>query len=593
MQHPNAQKQTKEYASGKPTLMGMLAHYYKPHLALFLTDMAAALLIAVCDLFYPMITRNIINEFVPNQALRPFVTWVFVLLGVYVVKSLLNYYVLTWGHIMGTRMQADMRRDLFHHMQRLPFSYFDEHRTGSLMSRIVNDLMEISELAHHGPEDLFISIVLFVGSFALLSTINFTLTCIIFAFVPLLLIFNLLMRTRMKKAFARRREETASINSEIENSLSGIRVAKAFTNADYEEEKFGARTQQFVNASSNAYRVMGMFHTGMTFGVDVLGLVALAAAGAFVFMGQISIGDFAAYLLYISMFTQPIRRLTQFVDQYQDGMSGFRRFAEVMDASPEPNPAHPQSPKVLKGDISFEDISFSYGEHGQVLKDINLHIPAGKTIALVGPSGGGKTTLCHLIPRFYVPQSGHIKLDGVDVQEFDYTELRRTIGIVQQDVFIFSGTIRENIAYGNLDASEEDIVLAAKDAGLHEFILSLPGGYDSDIGGHGSKLSGGQKQRIAIARVFLKNPPILILDEATSALDNVTEASIQKEFDTLAKNRTTLVVAHRLSTVRDADEIVVLTEEGVVERGPHAELLKIPNGIYHTLYNTRFEEIPQ
>lgn len=584
---------TKQQNEGmqKPTLMSMMAHYYKPHVGLFLSDMAAALLIAACDLFYPMITRSIINDYVPNQNLRMFLTWALVLLGIYALKALLNHFVLTWGHIMGARMQADMRKDLFRHMQRLPFSYFDENRTGSLMSRLINDLMEITELAHHGPEDLFISLVSLVGSFIVLANINLLLTCIIFAFVPLLIVFNILMRTRMKRAFARRRKETAAISAEIESSLSGIRVAKAFTNSDYEEEKFGQRTHALLDANANAYHVMGLFHAGMTFGVDLLSLIALAASGWFVLRGHINIGDFAAYLLYISMFTQPIRRLTQFVDQFQDGMSGFRRFAEVMATQPEPNPKTPQSPQILRGDIEFENVSFAYGEHGKVLHHVSLHIPAGKTVAIVGPSGGGKTTLCHLIPRFYIPQEGVITLDGVDVQKFDYTELRRAVGIVQQDVFIFAGTLRENIAYGNLDASAAQVEQAARDAGLWEFVNTLPKGLDTDIGERGAKLSGGQKQRIAIARVFLKNPPILILDEATSSLDNVTEQAIQQEFDHLAKDRTTLVVAHRLSTVRNADEIVVLTDAGVVEQGNHSQLIKRQNGIYRSLYETQFAEI--
>ncbi|MFV0412263.1 MAG: ABC transporter ATP-binding protein, partial [Oscillospiraceae bacterium] len=445
-------------------------------------------------------------------------------------------------------------------------------------------------LAHHGPEDLFISVISFIGAFALLSTINFTLTCIIFALVPLMLVFNFLMRAKMKKAFALRREKTASINAEIENSISGIRVVKAFTNSDYEEEKFGERTEEFVAASTNAYRVMGAFHTGMSFGVDFLGLAALAVSALFVLFGKINIGDFTAFLLYIGMFTQPIRRLTQFIDQYQDGMSGFRRFTEIMAAEPEPNPSAPQKPRIIRGEIEFKNVSFSYGESQKVLRDVSLRIPSGKTVALVGPSGGGKTTLCHLIPRFYKPTSGGIMLDGIDVQNFDYVELRRAIGIVQQDVFIFAGTIRENIAYGNLDASEEEIIVAAKEAGLHEYIVSLPNGYNTNIGERGTKLSGGQKQRISIARVFLKNPPILILDEATSALDNATEQAVQKEFDLLAKNRTTLVVAHRLSTVRNADEIVVLTENGIAEQGTHEDLMKISGGVYRGLYETQFEK---
>ncbi|MGD9560109.1 MAG: ABC transporter ATP-binding protein, partial [Oscillospiraceae bacterium] len=480
---------------------------------------------------------------------------------------------------------------LFHHMQRLPFSYFDENQTGSLMSRIVNDLMEISELAHHGPEDLFISVVSFVGAFVLLGRINLLLTCIIFLLLPIIISFTLVMMARLQRAFRRRREETAAINADLQNSLSGIRVVKAFANADYEEEKFGRRTGALVQANATAYRVMASYHSGMSFGIDILTLAALVAAGIFVFLGQITIGDFAAYLLYIGNFTQPIRRLNQFVEQFQDGMSGFRRFAETMAEAPEKNPENPQSPRVVKGDIHFDDVSFTYGDKGAVLSHITLHVPAGKTLALVGPSGGGKTTLCHLIPRFYSPQHGTITLDGVDAQTFDYTELRRSIGIVQQDVFIFTGSIRENIAYGNLAADEEAIVQAAIQAGLHDFVMSLPNGYDTYIGERGAKLSGGQKQRIAIARVFLKDPPILILDEATSALDTITEQAIQQAFDALTQNRTTLVVAHRLSTVQNADEIVVLTDHGIAERGTHAQLMALQGGVYRSLYQTQFAEL--
>lgn len=572
----------------KPSLLRMLAGYYRPHLGLFIADMIAALLLAVSDLFYPMITRSIINDLVPAGNLRLFLIWCGVLLGIFVVKLGLNWFVMSWGHIMGTRMQADMRRDLFHHMQKLPFSYFDENQTGSLMSRIINDLMEISELAHHGPEDLFISLISFIGAFVLLGRINLLLTCIIFVFLPVIVVFTVIMMNRMQRAFGRRREETAAINADISNSLSGIRVVKAFANTEYEEHKFGERSGQLVKANTAAYRVMATYYSGMTFGIDILTLTAMLAAGVFVFTSRINIGDFAAYLLYIGNFTQPIRRLNQFVEQFQDGMSGFRRFAEIMGTAPEQNPATPASPKVMNGEIDFSDVSFTYGEKGAVLSHISLHIPAGKTMALVGPSGGGKTTLCHLIPRFYTPQHGVIRLDGVDVQDFDYTELRRSIGIVQQDVFIFSGSIRENIAYGDLEADEAAIVDAAVKAGLHDFIMELPEGYDTYIGERGSKLSGGQKQRIAIARVFLKNPPILILDEATSALDNVTELAIQQSFDQLSRDRTTLVVAHRLSTVRNADEIIVLSDNGIAEQGSHSQLMANEKGIYRMLYETQF-----
>ncbi|MDL2293457.1 ABC transporter ATP-binding protein/permease [Ruminococcaceae bacterium OttesenSCG-928-D13] len=566
----------------------MLAGYYRPHLGLFIADMVAALMLAICDLFYPMITRTIINDLVPAGNLRMFLILGGVLLGIFLLKLGLNWFVMSWGHIMGARMQSDMRKDLFHHMQKLPFSYFDENQTGSLMSRIINDLQEITELAHHGPEDVFISLISFIGAFVILGRINLLLTCIIFVFLPFIILFTLMMKNRLQKAFGKRREKTAAINADISNSLSGIRVVKAFANDEYEEEKFGERSSELVEANAGAYHAMATYYSGMTFGIDLLTFTALVAAGIFVFNNQINIGDFAAYLLYIGNFTQPIRKLNQFMEQFQDGMSGFRRFAEVMDTAPEQNPALPESPKVMHGDIRFDDVSFTYGQKGAVLSHIDLHIPAGKTLALVGPSGGGKTTLCHLIPRFYAPQDGIITLDNIDVQKYDYTELRRSIGIVQQDVFIFAGTIQENIAYGDLSADEDAIVDAAIKAGLHDYIMEQPDGYNTYIGERGSKLSGGQKQRISIARVFLKNPPILILDEATSALDNVTELAIQRSFDQLAKNRTTLVVAHRLSTVRNADRIVVLGGEGIAEEGTHAELMAKPDGVYRMLYETQF-----
>lgn len=577
------------FQEGKsPSLIRMLAGYYKPHRRLFIADMAAALALAVCDLFYPMITRSIINVFVPNRQFNQFIMWCIILLAIFILKLGLNYFVMYWGHVMGARMQTDMRRDLFRHMQKLPYSYFDEHQTGSLMSRIVNDLMEITELAHHGPEDLFISVISLVGSFILLGRINLMLTCIIFIFLPFIILFTFFMRQRMRNAFGKRREETAAINADIQNSLSGIRVVKAFANSDYEQAKFNTRSGELLKADSAAYKEMATYHSGVSFGLDLLTLSALAASGIFVFTGKINIGDFAAFLLYIGNFTQPVKRLNQFMEIFQNGMSGFRRFAEIMETNPEENPVNPKAPKVVNGKIDFDNVCFTYGEDSNVLSNITLNVPAGKTVALVGPSGGGKTTLCHLIPRFYSPQHGAITLDGIDVQDFDYAELRRSVGIVQQDVFIFTGSIKENIAYGRLDATEDEIIDAAKKAGLHDFISTLPDGYSTYIGERGAKLSGGQKQRIAIARVFLKNPPILILDEATSALDNVTEQAIQQAFDHLAKNRTTIVVAHRLSTVRGADSIVVLTESGIAEQGAHNKLMEKENGLYRTLYETQF-----
>ena len=568
-------------------MLRRFARYYRPHWVLFTLDLLAAFFMAACDLFYPMLTRTVINDYVPGRKLQLFVGWAVAMLVIYLIKTLLTYFTIYWGHMVGVKIQADMRRDLFRHIETLPFSFFDENKTGALMSRVVNDTFEIAELAHHGPEDLFISLVTFVLSFVLLARIDLALTLIIFIFVPLLVLFAVRLRRLMLKAFARSREETGQINAEIENSLSGIRVAKAFDNADYEGEKFEGRNRAYVSARQGVYRVMAVFNSGMQLGIDLLPLLALVASGLFVFWGRIDIGDFAAFLLYISMFTNPIRRLNQFVEMFQDGMSGFERFCQVMDTPPEPEPARPATPASFSADIAFEGVSFQYDENKTVLENIDTVIPRGETVALVGPSGGGKTTFCHLLPRFYQPTCGAVRIGGVNVRDIPSGELRRNIGIVQQDVFLFTGTIRENIAYGKLDATEEEIVAAAKEAELHDTIMAMPDGYDTDIGERGVKLSGGQKQRIAIARVFLKNPPILILDEATSALDTVTEQAIQKSFDQLSRGRTTLVVAHRLSTVRNADRILVLTEDGIAESGSHAQLLE-EGGLYAALYNTQF-----
>ena len=568
-------------------LLKRFAHYYKPHRFLFSLDLLAAFFMAACDLFYPMLTRRIINDYIPGQKLQLFLGWVVAMLLIYLAKTLLTYFTIYWGHTVGVRIQSDMRRDLFSHIQTLPFSFFDENKTGALLSRVVNDTFEITELAHHGPEDLFISFVTLILSFILLGRINLTLTLIIFIFVPLLILFAVKLRKLMIHAFARSRQETASINAEIENSLSGIRVAKAFDNADYENEKFARSNRSFVQARMGVYRVMAVFNAGMQLGIDLLPLLALTCSGFFALKGWINIGDLAAFVLYISMFTSPIRRLNQFVELFQDGMSGFERFCQIMDTEPEPEPVAPQLPGTFSSDIVFENVNFQYDENKAVLENIDITVPRGQTVALVGPSGGGKTTFCHLIPRFYVPTGGRVLVGGVDVQDMPSEALRRNIGLVQQDVFLFGGTIRENIAYGRLDATNEEIVEAAMKAELHETIMAMPDGYDTDIGERGVKLSGGQKQRIAIARVFLKNPPILILDEATSALDTVTEQAIQRSFERLSRGRTTLVVAHRLSTIRGANCILVLTDKGIEEKGSHDELLA-QNGLYAKLYQTQF-----
>jgi ATP-binding cassette subfamily B protein len=487
-------------------------------------------------------------------------------------------------------MEYDMRKKLFEHFQIMDVSFFDNRRTGKLMSRIVNDLNLIAELAHHGPEDLFLSVLMFIGSFIILLTIEVKLTLIIFAFLPFMLWFSIVKGVKMRGNFRQVRKKIADVNSNIENSISGVRVAKSFTNEEYELEKFDEGNIHFRNSKQDAYKTMAEFHTGINFPTNFLNLLTIALGGYFVYIGNINYGDLVAYILYINFFMEPIKRLTNFTQQFQDGMSGFERFLEILDIPPKIKDV--KNPTVLndvKGEIKVENVEFSYDDddESKVLHNINIDIKSGTTMAIVGPSGGGKTTLCHLIPRFYDVTKGRITIDGVDIKNASIQSLRKNIGLVQQSVFLFTGTIKENIKYGNIDATDEEVVEAAKQASIHDFIMSLPNRYDTYIGERGVKLSGGQQQRISIARIFLKNPPILILDEATSALDNATEILIQKSLERLSKGRTTLVIAHRLSTIQNADEIIVLTDKGIQERGNHKSLLE-KDGIYADLYNSQF-----
>lgn len=558
--------------------------YYKPYKKLFILDLLAAFLVSACDLFYPMITRNIINDVIPNKQIKLLFVFAIVLTLIFLIKAGLNYFMQYWGHVVGVRMQADMRRDLFDKLQDMPNKYFDNNKTGVIMSRIINDLLDISELAHHGPEDLFISLVMLVGSFIILCTINVPLTIITFAIIPFLLFYTIHKRNKMKKAFKETRVKTGEVNATIENSISGVRVTKSFGNKAYEMEKFDKSNGIFKKAREHAYKAMAEYFSGMFFLVDMLELIVLIAAGYFTYLGKINVGDFAAYLLYIKMFLQPIRKLINFNEMFQNGMSGFERYEEIMNEENEKEIPNAKDLKDVKGKITIKDVTFRYDNKESILENFNLDIEAGKMVALVGPSGGGKTTICNLIPRFYDYESGQIFIDDVDISTVTLKSLRENIGIVQQDVFLFTGTIKENIMYGNPNATDEEVIEAAKNACLHDFIMGLEDGYDTFIGERGVKLSGGQKQRISIARVFLKNPAILILDEATSALDNVTEYEIQKALEELSKDRTTLVVAHRLSTVKNSDEIVVLTDRGIEERGTHEELMKL-GGVYSNLHN--------
>jgi ATP-binding cassette subfamily B protein len=562
--------------------------YYKPVKKIFITDMACAFVLAVCDLFYPMITRNIINIYVPNQQLNLMITWLAILGFIYLLKVGLNYYVMYYGHVMGVTIQANMRRSMFEHLQDLPFVFFDENKTGTLSSRIVNDLMEVSELAHHGPEDLFISLVMLIGSFIALSTINLPLTLIVFSIVPFLVFFAMKLRLRMENTYMETRVTIGEVNATIENSISGIRVSKAFSNKEREIKKFEKNNNKFQLARRKAYKVMAEFHVGTSFVMDLLNILVLSAGGIFFFNGYINFGDFTAFILYIGNFLNPIRKLINFVEQYQSGISGFKRYIEIMDTDIESDELGAKDIFEVKGAIKFDNVTFSYDSHKEILKNISFGIKAGETVAFVGPSGGGKTTLCHLIPRFYETEEGNIYIDGINIKEFTRKSLRKNIGIVQQDVFLFTGTIADNIQCGKFDATMDEIIEAAKMANIHDYVMSLPDGYNTYVGERGVKLSGGQKQRISIARVFLKNPPILILDEATSALDNATELMIQNSLDKLSKGRTTIVVAHRLSTIKNADKIIVITDNGIQEKGRHEELME-QNGIYAKLYNSQFK----
>lgn len=557
--------------------------YYKPYKKLFVLDLLAAFTVALCDLVYPMITRSIMDDVVPNKDTRMLVVFAISLLIIFIIKAGLNYFMQYWGHVVGVRMQADMRSYVFTHLQKLPSSYFNNNKTGVIMSRIINDLMEISELAHHGPEDLFISIVMLFGSFFILLGINIELTLIVFAILPIILLYAITQRKKMNKAFKETRVKTGDVNATLENSIAGMKVTKSFCTQEEELEKFNKSNNIFKYARESAYKVMAQYFSGMFLFIDLLELVVLIVAGYFTYMNRITLGDFAAYLLYVKMFIQPIRKLINFTEQYQNGMTGFERFMEIINEETEKEAKNPLELKDVKGNIEIENVSFTYEDENQVLDNLNLSIEAGKTIALVGPSGGGKTTLCNLIPRFFDFDEGSIKIDGINIKDVSLDSLRKNIGVVAQDVFLFTGTIRDNIVIGKTGATDEEIVEACKKAKIHDFIQTLPKGYDTYIGERGVKLSGGQKQRISIARIFLKNPPIMILDEATSALDNVTEYEIQKSLEELSKDRTNLVVAHRLSTIKNADEIVVLTEKGIEERGTHKELIE-KGGVYSKLH---------
>ena len=570
-------------------LVRRFIRYYKPHKKLFLMDMSAAVTVALIGIVYPIITRTMLNTLIPDRNYRMIVILGLTLLALYLAKMMLNYFIQYQGHMMGVYMQAQMRSDMFDHLEHLPYSFYDHHETGKIMSRMTNDLFDISELAHHGPENLIISFLSIIISFTYLMSINVWLTLIIFACVPFLVVISYSLRRKMRKAFRDTRSAMAEINASLENSISGIRVTKAFTNADKERDKFEQGNHKFKLARKDSYSAMGRFHSGNTFVTDIFNVVVLIAGGLFLYNGQIQFGDYSAFIVSINMFIGPVMTLINFMEQFENGVTGFERFCEIMDAEPEKDAENAEPAGKLEGHIEFRDVSYAYDEDKRVLRHVNLDIEKGTKFALVGPSGGGKTTICHLIPHFYDVVSGEILLDGKEIHTLTLESLRQNIGIVQQDIYLFNDTMRENIRYGKPDATEEEIITAAKRANIHDYIMTLPDGYDTNIGERGVRLSGGQKQRLSIARVFLKNPPILILDEATSALDNTTEILIQNALDELCVGRTTLVVAHRLSTIKNADEIAVVDDGKIIEQGSHDELIR-QGGMYSHLYQLQFRD---
>ena len=574
------------------------ARYYKPHLGLFLLDICCATLVAAVDVAFPLLTNFLLKKLFPEieqtgskHLIMLFVVMIGAIFAAYIIRAIMLYIVNYWGHLFGVRVEADMRRDIFSHIQTLPFSFYDKIRTGKLLSRATTDLFEISELAHHGPEDLLISSLTVVGAFVAMFFIEWRIALAMLFIMPFCVWFVMKARFSMKSTSKSVKEQTANINAGIESSISGARVAKAFANESYEIAKFEEGNNLFLHAKDKFYKAMAVFNSGTEFFIALFNVVVLLVGGILIInKAGFSSLTFITFMLYVSAFTSPLKRFASFFEQYMMGMAGFTRFLEILDTKSNiVDRDGAIEVNALKGKIDFEDVSFSYEEGQNVLSHVNLTIEPGKKLALVGPSGGGKTTLCHLLMRFYDVNEGAIKVDGVDVRDYTQESLRRNIGIVQQDVFLFAGSVLENIRYGRLDASDEEVVQAAIRAHIHDEIMNFPDQYQTEVGERGVKLSGGQKQRISIARLFLKNPPILILDEATSALDTVTEYDIQKSFDDLSEGRTTLIIAHRLSTVRNADEIIVIDEQGIRERGSH-DALVAQNGLYATFYRTTLRD---
>ncbi len=564
--------------------------FYKPYKGLFAADMICALIAGLISLIAPLVVRYITNDLLVNYEIKQVMNQIMIIgVGMLVLamfQFLCNYFIAYQGHMMGAKMEYDMRNEIFDHYQKLSFNFYDNQKTGQLMSRITNDLFDITELCHHGPEDLILSIIKIIGAFVILMNVNVVLTLVVFAFIPIMIVFAMFMRKRMRNAFRKNREKIADINARIEDNLSGIRVVKSFANEELEIEKFEEGNQRFLNSKRNSYINMANFHSGLNLFISLINIAVVIGGGMLIAKKVINLGDLITFLLYINLLIEPIQKLINFTEQFQNGITGFDRFMDIMEIEPDIVDAKgAKDLKNVKGEITFDHVAFKYNESKQeVFHDINLKVDAGDYVALVGSSGVGKTTMCSLIPRFYEASEGKILIDGTNISDIKLKSLRKNIGVVQQDVYLFAGTIMENICYGQMDATKEEIINAAKAANAHDFIMELPDGYDTYIGQRGIKLSGGQKQRLSIARVFLKNPPILIFDEATSALDNESEKVVQESLEKLAKNRTTFVIAHRLTTIRNAKNIIVLTEDGIEERGTHEELMQ-KEGVYKSLYN--------
>ncbi|MCR2032293.1 ABC transporter ATP-binding protein [Anaerofustis stercorihominis] len=567
-------------------------NYYKPYKKLFYFDMFCAIIVSIVDLAFPQILKYLTNGLFTEGAsvIVKYIGIVAILMFImYIIRTYCEYFITSWGHIMGANMESNMRQDLFDQYQRLSFSYYDQNNTGDMMSKLVSDLFDISELAHHGPENIFISTFKIVGSFIFLAFISIPLTMILIVITIAMLVFCLILNRKMQATFTDNRKKIAGVNSAVQDSLSGIRVVKSFANEDIEHEKFDYSNTMFLNSKTAQYKMMGKYHAGTSFFKGLLYLAIIVCGGLFVAYGKMNVADLAVYALYIGIFITPVEVLINFTEQFQKGYAGFKRFLDVIELNPDivdKNDA--DELKNVGGNIDFNNVSFSYEEGSKVLSNINIHIEKGKTVALVGPSGGGKTTLCSLIPRFYDVDKGEILIDGQNIKDVTLKSLRSSIGVVQQDVYMFGGSIKDNIAYGKPGATDEEIIEAAKNANIHDFIMELEDGYDTYVGERGTRLSGGQKQRISIARVFLKNPEILILDEATSALDNESERHIQLSLEKLSKDRTTIVIAHRLSTIKNADEIIVIVNGRTTERGNHKDLIN-KNGLYAKYYNMQFE----